>query len=95
MRGLFVLIIKDKGYTDETLIVWCIGQEHSNCENNMIVHASIDICQDTIRMIISIAAINDFELRSQDISQSYIQSRSNLSRDVYIRPKHGSNLNST
>lgn len=60
----------------------------------MIVHASINIRQHIIRIIIAMAPINYFKLWSQNVSQAYIQRRGNFTRDGCTRHKHDFNLKS-
>lgn len=52
----------------------------------------MNIQQHTIRMIVAIASISDFKLWFEDVLQAYLQSSSELTREVNIKPKHGFNL---
>lgn len=94
MGGRFVLIIKDKRSSEQKYKAQFVVQGHNDSKKNILVQASTNIRQHTIRMINAMAAIDDFNLWSKDVSQAYIQSRSDLRRDVYIRPKQGFNLKS-
>ena len=83
----FVLAIKhsDTGETKHKARFVLGG--HRDKDKNSIVHNTVNIKQSSIRLIMALATILGFDVWSLDVRQAYIQSASQLQRDVYIKPK--------
>lgn len=55
----------------------------------MLSHASVNIKQETVWMILAVATILDCELRSQDVLQAYLQNHVFLNQDIYVVSEQG------
>lgn len=86
LGGRFLLSIKDKGTPEELYKARFVVQGFSDAENNILVHASTILRQYSIRILISGLAFLNTRIWSQDVSQAYIQSTTDLQRNIYIRP---------
>lgn len=71
-----------------------IVQKHTDAEKNMLVHASFNIRTQTVKRIIALVTIFDIRMWSQDVSQTYVQSASHLTRDDFVNPRHGCKIQS-
>lgn len=84
--GRFVLCIKNAETKEPLYKARFIAQGHMDRDKRSIVHNSTTLQQTSIRVILAIAAIFGFRIWSTDITQAYIQSATELMRDIYIRP---------
>lgn len=73
LSGRFVLALKTVGTKGETHKARIIVQEYKDAEKNMVVHSSTNLNQQSIRLVVSLAAIFEFRLWTQDTSQAYLQ----------------------
>lgn len=62
LGGRFVLAIKDPNTKEERYKARLVVQGHRDRHKPYLVHASPNLKQDTVRMIISLASIMGFEL---------------------------------
>ncbi len=62
---------------------------HRDGEKTSHVHDSTIVRQSSVRLLIALAAIMGFHVRTKDIFRSYRQSASEILREEYMRPnKH-------
>lgn len=88
----FALATKNVGSADEKEKARLIVQGHTDREKFNVVHNSTTLHQRSMRIILSIAAMHQFQVWSHDITQAYPQSDSPLLRGVYILPPSELNM---
>ena len=64
-----------------------IAQGHKDKQKPFIVHNITTLRQSSIKIIVSTAAVRNFRLFSHDVTQAYLQSDEEMSREIYLRPK--------
>lgn len=87
MGGKFLLSLKNFDTPEEKAKVRYFAQGFSDRVKPYMVHDVSTFRISSIRMVMSIAATMGFRLFSHDVTQAYLQSKSHMTRDVYIRPK--------
>ena len=92
MGGRFVLAIKNEGTKDEVYKARFVVQGYRDKMKTSLVHDSATSRQVSARILVGLAAIFGFRLFSTDVTQAYLQSSSDLMREVYIKPGKEFNL---
>jgi Reverse transcriptase (RNA-dependent DNA polymerase) len=87
LRGRFVLIIKDSGTDNEIFKAIYVARGFSDIGKAHLIHDSPVSKAESTRMILSLAEIFGFRISSSDVTQAYMQSTHNLTRDVFINPE--------
>lgn len=87
MGGRFVLTLKNYQTPNESAKVRYVAQGYNDRDRPFLVHDATSIRVSSIRILQSAAKVLGFRIFSHDVTQAYLQSRSNLSRKIYIRPK--------
>lgn len=83
--GRFVLAVK-KTETDQPVHkARFVVQGHTYKLKAMRVHGANNILKHSVRLLITISAILQFKVRTEDVSQTYLQAKGGLRRDVYVR----------
>lgn len=82
----FVLAIKREGNGEEVFKARFVLGGHIDKEKRNVVHSATTLKQSSIRIILALATIFGFDLWSTDINQAYLQSASNLRREIFVRP---------
>ena len=93
LGGRFVLAIKDAGTDKEKWKARFVVQGHRDKYKTSLVHDSPTARQHSTRIIVGLAAIFGFRLFSTDVTQAYLQSSTDLLRDVYMKPTKEFHLN--
>lgn len=91
--GRSVLAIKDKGSENKVYKARYVTQGHKDVEKPFLVHNSSNIKQNSVRLSLSLVALFGFRIWSPDVSQAFLQSAENLSRNNHIKPSQGFHLN--
>lgn len=81
-----ILAIKNKNTDQELFKARLVVQGHRDKDKHKLVHPTTTLRHSSIRMLTTIAAMFGFRLWSQDVTQAYLQSASNLMRDIYVKP---------
>lgn len=72
---------------DEMAKVRYVAKGYSNRYKPYLVHDTSTLRISSIRIAVSISSVMRFRLFSHDVTQAYLQIKSNLSRNAFIRPK--------
>ena len=86
LKGRFVLAIKDPGTKDQRFKARFVIQGHKDQEKQNMVTEAPTVLRHSVRLLLSLASMLDLEVWTRDITQAYIQSMSDLLRDVYLIP---------
>lgn len=85
LGGIFILAFKDKDTGKEVYRARFVAQGHKDMEKQYLVHNSPNLKQNSLFLLL-LAALLGFQIWSQDVSQTYLQSAEKLSRDIYTKP---------
>jgi len=86
LGGRFVLSIKDEGTNKEVWKARYVVQGFRDKMKTSLVHDNATARPHSTRILVGLASSFGFRLFSTDVTQAYLQSSENLTRDVYIRP---------
>ena len=85
LPGRFVLAIKsDRGGPTKWKARFVVGG-HRDKFKKLMVHTSQALQTGSVRLILALAAVLSFDVWTADVKQDYLQTDSNLLRDVFIR----------
>lgn len=81
------MTLKNSNTPDENAKVRYVAQGYKDHEKPYLVHDMSTLRISSIRVIMSVAAVMKFRLFSHEVTQAYLQSKSHLTRKIFIRPK--------
>lgn len=87
LEGRFLLTLKNQKTPEEESKVGYVSQWFKDRYKPHMIHDVSTIRISSIRTILTIASLLKFILFSHYVTQVYLQSKKNLSREVYIQPK--------
>lgn len=86
INSRLVMAIKDVKTDKPYFKAYFVAQGHRDRENSTLVHDTA-VRQISIRVLLALAAVFGFRRRSIDVNNAYLQSASDLLRDVYLNPR--------
>lgn len=81
----FALAIKDEGQTNERCKARLVAQGRKDALKDYIARDSPTVMKCSVRTMLSLAKLCDFNIHSRDAKQAYLQSECKLGRDLRIR----------
>lgn len=72
LRGKLVLAWENVVAPDETHIARFAVQGYAYCDKSLLVLASVNSKQQTIRIMVAVAAVIKYRLWMQDVAQAYV-----------------------
>eukprot|EP00170_Pyropia_yezoensis_P001808 contig_7710_g1812 len=87
ISGRFLYTLKQVGTPDELPKTRFVAQGHRDKAKDFVVHNHAVLRQRSTRMLVSTSAILNFRLYLHGITQAYLQSQEDFTRDLYLRPR--------
>lgn len=85
LGSIFILSIKDTNTKAGKFKALFIFQAHTSAEKAILFQSAPIISQKSIPLLVSVTAIQRSHLLSQEITQAYLPSAMNMSRDIFFR----------
>ncbi len=92
LNSRFVLSINEKEGEDPIYKARLVIMGHQDPEKGRIVNEAPTVTRSSVRLIIALSKILRFKLWTRDVTQTFLQSKDALKRDMYIRAPRGQNV---
>lgn len=66
-----------------------VARRYDYLLKGLLAHKVTALRRASIRLIIFVAAVFNMQLIIHDVTEAYLQSKHNLLRQIYLRPKEG------
>lgn len=87
LGGIFILTLRNHGTPSEKSKVRYVSQGYNHVAKPFIVHDTTTLRASSIILILTGAAVLWFRIFSHYVTQAYLKSKDNFTRNVYLRPK--------
>lgn len=87
LSGIFVNVSKNRETENEIAKSRYVAQIHTDKMKDIRVHDVSPLRQKSTKIILSYASIKRVRVFSHDVKQAYLQSKHELSREIYLRSK--------
>lgn len=89
LQSRFVLTIKIAKESSQYFKARLIILEHLDPETAWVMNEAPTVLESSVRLFLTLIGASAFAIWSRDITLTFIQSKKNLKRNVYVRPPKG------
>jgi len=92
LNSRFVLVIKNPGTKEEIYKARFVILGHMDPDKGRVVNEAPTVRAASVRTIVAMATLFQFDMWTRDVSQAFVQSKDSLKRQVYIRVPKGQSV---